>query len=557
VSLLLAPDALDDPLAAIPPELLSALLSAPDLATVELDREIVRQGGLRAFAELAWHAVEADGSFRPGWHIDAICEHLEAVSRGEIRRLGIAVPPRHMKSLLVSCFWPAWDWIEHPERRFLFSSYAQALAIRDAVKARRVIQSPWFQARWGDVFQLTSDQNAKERYENNKHGYRIATSVGGRITGEGGDVVAVDDPHNVSEAESEQVREGTLRWWDESMSTRLNDAKTGAYVIIQQRVHERDLMGHVLKKGGEPYTYLCLPAEYEHDHPHRWIRDPRKEDGDMLWPEHMPREVNEERKTSLGVYAAAAQLQQRPAPREGGLFKRAMFSIITTIPSDCEWIRAWDLAATEEKATKSDPDWTATVKMGFSPSIGKFVIGHAFRVREDPHQVRTRIKSFADADTVRVRQVLPQDPGQAGKDQAKQMARLLAGWSVIIELQTGDKWTRAQGFAAQAAAGNVALVAGEWNDAFLEELASFPNGAHDDWVDAASSAFNKMSQGSTGMLDYMRQQLLAMNDARAGEAALLEKVRREGSVSAVVETTDQSFRAAREALLNQARGGGG
>ena len=166
----------------------------------------------------AWHVIEPSTPFVPGWHIDAIIEHLEAVTRGQIRNLLINVPPRHMKSLLVSVFWPAWEWIQHPERRWLYSSYAASLSIRDSVKCRRLIESPWYQSRWGDRFALTSDQNTKTRFDNNRSGYRIATSVGGAVTGEGGDRIVCDDPHNVDEVESDSVRKATIDWWDVAMS---------------------------------------------------------------------------------------------------------------------------------------------------------------------------------------------------------------------------------------------------------------------------------------------------------------------------------------------------
>jgi hypothetical protein len=133
----------------------------------------------------AWHVVEPSTPFVPGWHIDAIIDHLEAISYGHIRKLLINVPPRHMKSLLVSVFWPAWEWIRWPERRWLYSSYASTLSIRDSVKCRRLIESPWYQALWGERYALTSDQNTKGRFDNNKPGYRLSTSVGGAATGEG------------------------------------------------------------------------------------------------------------------------------------------------------------------------------------------------------------------------------------------------------------------------------------------------------------------------------------------------------------------------------------
>ena len=235
------------------------LLARPSLVA-EIESEMARRS-LREFVRQAWHVVEPATPYIPGWHLDAICDHLEAVSRREIRNLLINMPPRHMKSLAVSVFWPCWEWATWPERKWLFSSYAASLSIRDSLKCRRLIESPWYQANWGDRFQLTGDQNAKQRFENNKSGYRLATSVGGTATGEGGDRIVVDDPHNVNEAESDLVRRGVIDWWDQVMSTRLNDPKTGAKVIVMQRVHEADLAGHVLAQGG--YEHLCLPAEYE------------------------------------------------------------------------------------------------------------------------------------------------------------------------------------------------------------------------------------------------------------------------------------------------------
>lgn len=235
------------------------LLARPSLLA-EIEQELATRR-LGEFIRQAWPVVEPATAFVPGWHLDAISDHLQAVSRGHIRNLLINMPPRHMKSLAVAVFWPAWEWIRWPERRWLFSSYALSLSIRDSVKCRRLIQSSWYRFRWGHRFQLTGDQNAKERFENNRTGYRLATSVGGAATGEGGHRVICDDPHNVNEAESDTVRQGVIDWWDQVMSTRLDDLRTGAKVIVMQRVHERDLSGHVLAQGG--YEHLCLPAEFE------------------------------------------------------------------------------------------------------------------------------------------------------------------------------------------------------------------------------------------------------------------------------------------------------
>src|SRR5271155_3700297 len=302
---------------------MAELLRRPSLR-FEIEREAATRS-LREFVHQAWHVVEPATPFVPGWHIDAIVDHLEAVTRGQLRNLLINVPPRHMKSLLVSVFWPAWEWIKHPERRWLYSSYAASLSIRDSVKCRRLIESPWYRSRWGHVFSLTGDQNAKMRFDNNRSGYRLSTSVGGSVTGEGGDRIVCDDPHKVDEVHSDTVRKAALDWWDVAMSTRVNDPKTSAKVVVMQRCHQQDLSGHLLEQGG--WDHLCLPAEYEG--PVRLTSigfvDPRTERGELLWKERFgPREIAD-LKRSLGSYAAAGQLQQRPSPAEGGLLKRHWF----------------------------------------------------------------------------------------------------------------------------------------------------------------------------------------------------------------------------------------
>ncbi|MBI3696539.1 MAG: hypothetical protein HY238_17075 [Acidobacteria bacterium] len=318
-----------------------ALLARPSLPA-EIAQELAKRR-LLEFVLQAWPVIEPATDFIPGWHLDAICDHLEAVSNGHLRNLLINIPPRHMKSLAVAVFWPAWEWIRWPERRWLFSSYALSLSIRDSVKCRRLIQSAWYRSRWGDRFQLTGDQNAKERFENNKTGYRLATSVGGAATGEGGDRVIVDDPHNVKEAESDTVRQGVIDWWDQVMSTRLNDPKTGAKVIIMQRIHEGDLSGHVLEQGG--YEHLCLPAEYEGNKCSTSIgwSDPRQEHGELLWSARFGRQEIEELQHSMGSYAAAGQLQQRPAPAEGGILKRHWWKFYRERPGKfSEVLQSWD-----------------------------------------------------------------------------------------------------------------------------------------------------------------------------------------------------------------------
>ena len=346
--------------------MLDTLLAEPEI----LDKEIAERS-LVEFTREFWHYIDPV-PFRTNWHIEAIGEHLEAVSRGEIRRLLINIPPRHCKSSLVSVMWPAWTWVQPklspisgPHVRFMYSSYAQSLSIRDSVNCRRVIESPLYQERWHQRFKMTTDVNTKTRFENSANGYRIATSVDGALTGEGGAVLAIDDPHNVREAESETVREATIKWWAESMSTRLNDPNTGVYVVIMQRVHHRDLSGYILEQGGD-WVHLCLPAKYEPDHPYLWDRDPRTQDGELLWPGHFPQSAIDYIERELGAHAAAGQLQQRPSPRSGGMFQSDWWQYCEPdeVPTGGVVARGWDLAGTEEyEAKRSNASWTVGVKM--------------------------------------------------------------------------------------------------------------------------------------------------------------------------------------------------
>lgn len=478
--------------------MLNGLLDLKELKKEQASRS------LRNYIAQAWSVVEPASEYVPGWHIDAICEHLEAVLNGEIKNLLINIPPRHMKSLTVSVFFPTWAWIKKPSLRWLFSSYAASLSVRDSLKCRRLIQSPWYQDRWGDRYQLTGDQNLKQRFDNNKTGYRISTSVSGAATGEGGDIVVADDPHNVDDARSDTIRESTLVWWSETMSTRLNDPKTGAKIIVMQRVHERDLSGKVLEDGG--YVHLCLPAEFE---PNRkcitqigW-EDPRSSQGELLWPERFGPEEIEAKKKELGSYAYAGQFQQRPAPAGGGLFKREWFEIVDVAPSHIRKVRYWDFASTEEKIG-TDPDYTVGCLM--SEKDGIYYIEDIRRDRLSAMGVERLVKQTAMADTRLVPIWIEEEPGSSGKIVTDHYARkVLVGFAFRGNRATGSKIQRADPFAAAAEAGNVKLVQGNWNRDFLDEVETFPLGAHDDQVDAASGAFSKLFRTGelmTGVLSW-------------------------------------------------------
>jgi len=475
-------------------------MQLPKITTADRDlieAELCRRSVLY-FAKTFWPVLEPGRKLVTGWPIEAIAEHLEAVTRGEIRKLLITVPPGSMKSLLTRAFWPSWSWIAGPSLRYIGASYAEALAARDNRRAKMIVESPLYQRLFPHV-RLSDDQAQKVNFANTSTGSMMATSVRGRATGERGDVFVIDDPHNVLEAESEAIRSETLQWFREVVPSRVNDLDRSAFVCIMQRVHHEDVAAAALEQG---YEHLLIPMHYDPPRARTtaigW-KDPRTEPGDLMWPERFSARAVAELETTLGIYAASAQLEQRPTPREGGLFKADKIQTIDAVPHDEEivWCRAWDLAATDGGGA-----YTAGVLVGWRVAARRVIIAGVRRERVGPEGVRKLIEDTAGIDGDDVPISIPQDPGQAGKAQARDFTVRLAGYRVRIEPQTGSKETRAEPLAAQVEAGNVDIVTGQWNRDFIEELRHFPRGVYKDQVDAASSAFNAVApkrQRKTGL----------------------------------------------------------
>lgn len=449
---------------------------------------------LSGFVREAWHVLEPANPYIHGWHVDAICEHLEAITSGQINRLLINVPPGTMKSLLSGVFWPAWEWgpIGRPATRIIGSSYSEDYAKRDNRRMRDLVQSEWYQALWPTELVRAGEM----AFSNAATGFRQGIPFS-RLTGGRGDRVIIDDPHSVDGAESEAERTATVRTFRESVPTRLNDPARSAIVVIMQRLHEQDVSGTILSLKLS-YEHLMLPMEFE---PERrcstsiGFTDPRTHEGDLLFPERFPRVVVERDKVPMGSYAVAGQFQQRPAPRSGGMFQRGDFEIVDALPAKPgRRVRAWDFAASKPKPGKQ-PDWTVGLLM--TRIDGVFYVIDLRRDRWSPAEVEKNLKNTASQDGVAVTIRMPQDPGAAGKADAETKVRLLAGYAAIVKPVTGDKATRAKPASAQAEAGNVKLVRAPWNDVFLNEICSFPNAQFDDQVDALADALNELALGSS------------------------------------------------------------
>lgn len=456
---------------------------------LEFERKEILEKSLSEFAKDAWHVIEPQTQYIHGWHIDAICEHLQAVSRGEITKLLINIPPRHMKSILVNVMWPAWEWVTTPHSKWLFSSYAKSLTVRDSVKCRRLIESQWYQNYWDKSFRLTSDQNEKTRFENSKSGYRMSTSVGGSGTGEGGDRIVCDDPHKVGEAESNIKRASSIDWWNKEMSTRANDPKKSAHVVIMQRVHEFDLSGDILEKG--EYEHLCIPARFNESRKCismlGW-EDPRKKDGELLWPERFDEKAINKIAKTLGSRDAAGQLDQDPAPADGDIFKREWWRYWDILPDRFdEMIQSWDMTF---KDTKSSAYVVCQV---WGRAGGDKYLIDQFRKQAD---FVATVQAFINMTNRH-----PNAKAKLVEDKANGpavIATLRKEISGIIEYAPkGSKEARAHAQTPQIESGNVYLPNPNrypWVSDMIERFTKFPNAKYKDEIDTATQALDWLSK---------------------------------------------------------------
>lgn len=450
---------------------------------IELDRELAKRS-LAEFCKMAWHVLEPATPICWGWALDAMCEHLEAVHNGDIKRLLMNVPPGMMKSLLTGVFFPAWEWgpCNSASLRYLTAAHKEPLAVRDNMKCRRLIQSDWYQQRW--PVQLTGDQNAKTKFENVETGFRESMSFKS-LTGSRGDRVIIDDPLSVDDAFSEAALEAAKQTFLEAVPSRVNN-KDSAIIVIMQRLHEADTSGVILSED-LGYTHLMLPMRFEEGR--RCVtsigfRDPRKKDGELLFPERFSEAQVSELEKTMGSYAVAGQLQQRPTPRGGGMFKS-------------EWLKFWTPETLPGRFESMVISWDMTFK---ETATSDFVVGQVWG-REQANfylldQVRGRM------DFVKTRQAFIDLAEKWPKVRRKLVEDKANGPAIISALKdvvTGivpitpkeSKEARAASVTTFFEAGNVYLPSPDlypWvKTEYIPELLAFPAGAHDDQCFAAET----------------------------------------------------------------------
>lgn len=465
--------------------------SLSSLSQVTLDQIVTEKAkrSLSEYIKCTWPIIEPATEYKHNWHIDAISEHLEAVTLGQIKRLLINMPPRYMKSICVSVMWPTWEWIKFPSTRWLFASYAASLSTKHSLDRRTIIQSPWYQQRFGNIYTLSDDQNIKTEYNNNKRGYMFATSTGGTATGKGGDRIVVDDPLNPKEAGSDALRNMANTFFDQTLTTRLDDKKKGAIVIVMQRLHEKDLSGHVLDQGG--YVHLNLPAEASKK---TMIHFPisgktmEREQGHIIWEAREGKEELEQQKRALGSYGYAGQYQQDPSPADGGLLKRTWWKYYDEMPP----LHTFDTILISVDCSFKDLESSDFVVMQVWGRIGakKYLLDQARKKMTFPETVK-RLKALV-AKWPQARAKLIED--KANGSAVIQTVKDTIDGIIPVEPQ-GGKIARAQAVSYTIEAGDVYLPSKEiaiWVDDFVEECAKFPKGANDDQVDAMTQALVRL-----------------------------------------------------------------
>jgi predicted phage terminase large subunit-like protein len=518
-------------------------------------------GGLLAFVRHFWHVLEPAIAFEENWALAAICEHLEAVSFGEITRLLINVPPGFCKSLLTDVFWPAWgeSALRMPHLRYVAFSYSDKLTTRDNSRFAALICSKEFQELYGDVFKPVNVGTGK--VTNNRTGWKLASSIGGLGTGERGDRVILDDPHNVKEGESEVIRTGTVRWFREAMSNRHNNPSTGAIVIIMQRVHEADVSGSILEDDLE-YCHLLIPMEYEPDvqtsegfpieNDIGWS-DPRFDSdfdaarGLLAWPERFPPKVVVSLKKTVGPFGWASQYQQTPEARGGGIFKRDYWRLYDSssgkFPQFDYILASLDSAFTEKE--QNDPS-ALTVWGIFQDDEGQpaVMLVHAWRkhlqfhgpeyerkVGESDFQHRQRtmktwglIEWTAHTCTRFHVDLLLIEGKASGISAAQELRRLYARekWGIELAKVKGDKVARAMAALPTFSKGIVWAPDRQWAQDVIDEMAVFPKGRFKDLTDSATQAIKKLRDG--GLIDTVDEVRAAKEEAARLKKAKVKKL---------------------------------
>ena len=444
--------------------------------------EALLRNDFRAFLHKVFATLSPGQTYVNTWHVEAIAQRLERVRRGEIRRLIINMPPRSLKSIASSVAFPAFVLGLDPSRRIICVSYSADLAKKHSNDFRAVLESPWYRSAFPNA-RIGPFKNSETEIELTARGFRLATSVGGTLTGRGGDIIVIDDPLKPDDALSEAKRSAANQWFMNTLLSRLDDKRTGAIVIVMQRVHVDDLTGFLLAQSDE-WDVLSLPAIAECDEAIPLSNDRMylRKSGEALSPEREPLDVLDALKLQIGSDAFSAQYQQSPAPPGGAMVKRHWVKRYSELPPASErlfTLQSWDTASNGGP----DNDWSVCTTWIVSRKKLWYLVD-VWRQRVDYPALKASVQTLAKKWTAR--RVLVEDAG-AGTSLVQELRGRVSG--IIAVKPNGDKVSRMAVASAKFEAGQVLLPErASWLPDLEAELFVFPGSRHDDQCDSISQA---------------------------------------------------------------------
>lgn len=467
------------------------------------------EGSLHEFVRDAFPVIHNGDNLVDNSHVQYICgklqQAIERVGRGEARdrHILINVPPRSLKSEMIICM-TVWAWITWARLKFISSSYSKDLSIDHNVMARRLIESDWYQERWGDRFEITSDQNTKSKFDNTEDGSRTCTSNGGTIMGKGGHVIIVDDATNAKQSVSEKKRKEANDHFDLTLRTRLDDPETGLYIVVMQRLHEMDLTGHLLKKEPTKWLHICIPAELTDDVRPKTLRN--KYTGGLFFPKRFSKSFLDDMAVGLGSYGYACQYLQRAAPEAGGIIKKAWFGRFNLLELDKVADEknvpvVWNYFVDGAYTAKEQNDPTVILCAAYvKPKL--YIRARAKVWLELPELVKF-IPEFCLRTGYNAGSLIRIEPKGPGLDAAHALQRWTDLNVLVDKAPTVDKVSRAKSITPFLEAKRCDLLEGEeWIDDYLGELGGFPNTAHDDQVDTTVMAVNNVEEPTGSIIAW-------------------------------------------------------
>ena len=445
------------------------------------------------FVKHFWHTICKDPPVF-NWHIKYLCDEIQESMERIFRReqnphdLLVNIAPGTTKSTLFSVMLTPWAWTRMPHLRMIGASYTDALALDLSGKSRQIVESPLYQKTFSEI-QLSKDTNSKSHWANTKGGDRYAVAVGGSVTGMHAHIIVIDDPINPREVRSKADLETANLWCKETISSRKVDKDVTATMVVMQRLHQNDPSELYLNRGAERVKHVCLPGEITPKVKPSHLSE-KYIDG-LFDPVRLSRPILDRMLGEMGQFGYSGQILQDPIPLGGGMFKPERIHVVPYPPgvdSFKKIVRFWDRAC-----SRNGGDWTVGIKLGVDRN-GSYWVLDIVRGQWSTEEREQEILRTAARDGKSVRIGIEQEPGSAGVDSAKDTVKRLSGYLIQAVKASGKKEIRADTFSVQVNANNVYMVNGDYVKPYLEELAFFPNGKHDDQVDASSGAFSMLEK---------------------------------------------------------------